>query len=305
MQAYIFPGGKACYPSSVLMNVIPAQVAGVNKITLFSPPVAPGNVADIVMAVAYLCGVDQIIALGGAQAVAAMAYGTNTIDKVDVIAGPGNAYVAEAKRQVQGLVGIDSIAGPTEVMVMAGKSANPAWIAADLLAQAEHDQEAMSILMSPDLELLKAVEAEVDKQLAKLPKQDIARVSLWNKGVFIQIESFEDGVELANSYGPEHMEVVAEAEDYAFDITGAGALFIGEYSCEALGDYVAGPNHVLPTMGSARFSSPLGVSHFKKAQSIIHLNKASAQKLCSATSILANAEGLVGHARSAEMRMDA
>ena len=196
------PGGKACYPSSVLMNVIPAQVAGVNKITLFSPPVAPGKVADIVMAVAYLCGVDRIVALGGAQAIAAMAYGTATIDKVDVIAGPGNAYVAEAKRQVQGLVGIDSIAGPTEVMVMAGKSANPTWIAADLLAQAEHDQEAMSILMSPDLALLKAVEFEVEMQLDTLPKKDIAQVSLWNKGVFIQLDSYEEGVELANSYGP-------------------------------------------------------------------------------------------------------
>lgn len=297
------PGGKAAYPSTVLMNVIPAQVAGVPDIALFTPADRNGNVNTLVLAAARMLGITEIYRLGGAQAVGAMAYGTETIRAVDKITGPGNAYVARAKREVFGIVGIDMIAGPSEVLVVADGSANPQWIAADLLAQAEHDEMAAAILVTPDPAMLEAVEAAVNEQLALLPRADIASKALENYGCLILTDSMELALEVSNKLAPEHLELMVSDPWQALkSIRHAGAVFLGANTPEALGDYMAGPNHTLPTSGTARFASPLGVYDFVKRTSILQFDPAASSALSDSVSRLARAEGLTAHARSAEMR---
>ncbi len=297
------PGGKAAYPSTVLMNVIPAQVAGVREIALFTPADKNGNVNPLVLAAARMLGITEIYRLGGAQAVGAMAYGTESIRSVDKITGPGNAYVARAKREVFGIVGIDMIAGPSEVLVVADSSANPEWIAADLLAQAEHDEMAASILVTPDAALLEAVEASVNAQLALLPRAEIASKALENYGCLILTDSLELALEISNKLAPEHLELMVSDPWQALkSIRHAGAVFLGANTPEALGDYMAGPNHTLPTSGTARFASPLGVYDFVKRTSILQFDPEASSALSNSVSKLARAEGLTAHARSAEMR---
>lgn len=297
------PGGKAAYPSTVLMNVIPAQVAGVRDIALFTPADQNGNVNSLVLAAAKMLGITEIYRLGGAQAVGAMAYGTQSIRSVDKITGPGNAYVARAKREVFGIVGIDMIAGPSEVLVVADGSANPQWIAADLLAQAEHDEMAAAILVTPDPALLEAVEAAVNEQLALLPRAEIASKALENYGCLILADSLELALEISNKLAPEHLELmVADPWQALKSVRHAGAVFLGANTPEALGDYMAGPNHTLPTSGTARFASPLGVYDFVKRTSILEFDPAASSALADSVSKLARAEGLTAHARSAEMR---
>lgn len=297
------PGGKAAYPSTVLMNVIPAQVAGVPEIALFTPADSEGNINPLVLAAAGMLGIDEIYRLGGAQAVGAMAYGTDSIRAVDKITGPGNAYVARAKREVFGIVGIDMIAGPSEVVVVADSTANPQWIASDLLAQAEHDEMAAAILITPDPELLDAVSAAVKEQLAQLPRAAIASQALENYGCLILTDSLELALETANKLAPEHLELmVADPWESLKAIRHAGAVFLGANTPEALGDYMAGPNHTLPTSGTARFASPLGVYDFVKRTSILQFDRTASSALSDSVSRLARAEGLTAHARSAEMR---
>ncbi len=297
------PGGKAAYPSTVLMNVIPAQVAGVPEIALFTPADSEGNINPLVLAAAGMLGIEEIYRLGGAQAVGAMAYGTSSIRAVDKITGPGNAYVARAKREVFGIVGIDMIAGPSEVVVVADSTANPQWIAADLLAQAEHDEMAAAILITPDPALLDAVSAAVKEQLAQLPRAAIASQALENYGCLILTDSLELALETANKLAPEHLELmVADPWEALKAIRHAGAVFLGANTPEALGDYMAGPNHTLPTSGTARFASPLGVYDFVKRTSILQFDRAASSALSDSVSRLARAEGLTAHARSAEMR---
>jgi len=297
------PGGKASYPSSVLMNAIPAKVAGVDCVTMVVP--APDNqLNDLVLAAAAIAGVDQLYTVGGAQAVAALAYGTETIEKVDKIVGPGNIYVAAAKRAVFGRVAIDMIAGPSEILVICDGKTAPDWIAMDLLSQAEHDQQAQSILLSPDAAFLSAVKASLRELLAELPRRDIAAQSLAERGALIRVESIDEAVALANRIAPEHLEVsVEDPEKYLPQIRHAGAIFLGRHTAEALGDYCAGPNHVLPTSGTARFSSPLGVYDFQKRSSIIYCSPAGADKLGRVAGTLARGEGLEAHARSALYRV--
>lgn len=297
------PGGKAAYPSTVLMNVIPAQVAGVQEIALFTPADQAGQVNPLVLAAARMLGITEIYRLGGAQAVGAMAYGTESIPSVDKITGPGNAYVARAKREVFGIVGIDMIAGPSEVMVVADRSANPQWIAADLLAQAEHDEMAAAILVTTDATLLDAVDAAVKEQLAVLPRAEIASQALENYGCLILADSLALALEIANKLAPEHLELmVADPWQALKSIRHAGAVFMGANTPEALGDYMAGPNHTLPTSGTARFASPLGVYDFVKRSSILEFDPSASSALSDSVSKLARAEGLTAHARSAEMR---
>lgn len=297
------PGGKAAYPSTVLMNVIPAQVAGVREIALFTPADKDGNVNALVLAAARMLGITEIYRLGGAQAVGAMAYGTESILPVDKITGPGNAYVARAKREVFGIVGIDMIAGPSEVLVIADSSANPQWIAADLLAQAEHDEMAAAILVTPDPVLLDAVDAAVKEQLALLPRAGIAAEALANYGCLILTDSLERALETANRLAPEHLELMlADPWQALKSVRHAGAVFLGANTPEALGDYMAGPNHTLPTSGTARFASPLGVYDFVKRTSILQFDPTAASTLADPVARLARAEGLTAHARSAEMR---
>lgn len=297
------PGGKAAYPSTVLMNVIPAQVAGVCEIALFTPADKNGNVNPLVLAAARMLGITEIYRLGGAQAVGAMAYGTESIRSVDKITGPGNAYVARAKREVFGIVGIDMIAGPSEVLVVADSSANPEWIAADLLAQAEHDEMAAAILVTPDPGLLEAVEASVNSQLALLPRAEIASKALENYGCLILTDSLDLALEISNRLAPEHLELMVTDPWQALkSIRHAGAVFLGANTPEALGDYMAGPNHTLPTSGTARFASPLGVYDFVKRTSILQFDPEASSALSNSVAKLARAEGLTAHARSAEMR---
>ncbi len=297
------PGGKAAYPSTVLMNVIPAQVAGVPEIALFTPADPSGSVNALVLAAAKMLGITEIYRLGGAQAVAAMAYGTESIRSVDKITGPGNAYVARAKREVFGIVGIDMIAGPSEVLVVADSAANPEWIAADLLAQAEHDEMAAAILVTPDAALLDAVDAAVSRQLALLPRVGIATQALENYGCLILTDSLERALAVSNKLAPEHLELmVADPWQALKAVRHAGAVFMGANTPEALGDYMAGPNHTLPTSGTARFASPLGVYDFVKRSSILEFDPAASSALSDSVSRLARAEGLTAHARSAEMR---
>ena len=293
------PGGKAAYPSTVLMNAVPARVAGVRELVMVSP-----NPNPLVLAAAALAGVDRVIGIGGAQAVAALAYGTKSIARVDKIVGPGNAYVAEAKRQVFGSVGIDMIAGPSEILIVSDGSAPAEWLAMDLFSQAEHDEDAQALLLSPVRAHLDAVEAAINRLLADMPRKRVISASLRGRGALIQTRDVDEACALASRIAPEHLELcVAEPQRWAPKIMNAGAIFLGSYSSEAIGDYCAGPNHVLPTSGSARFSSPLGVYDFQKRTSIIGVSQAAAQSLGRVAAVLADGEGLSAHARAAQMRM--
>lgn len=297
------PGGKAAYPSSVLMNAIPAKVAGVEQVIMVVP--TPDGVKNpLVLAAAALAGVDRVFTIGGAQAVAALAFGTDTIPAVDKIVGPGNAYVAAAKRRVFGVVGIDMIAGPSEILVLCDGSTNPDWVAMDLFSQAEHDELAQSILLCPDAAYLDAVQASIDKLIDTMPRHDIIRTSLTNRGALIKVRNMHEACAIANDIAAEHCEISAQdPQQWADLIRHAGALFLGRFSSESLGDYCAGPNHVLPTSRTARFSSPLGVYDFQKRSSIIHVSEQGAQTLGAVAAELAYGEGLQAHARSAEMRL--
>lgn len=297
------PGGKAAYPSSVLMNAIPAKVAGVKTVVMVVPT-PQGEQNSLVLAAAYLAGVDQVFTIGGAQAIAALAYGTATIPAVDKIVGPGNIYVATAKKLVFGKVGIDMIAGPSEILIICDGNTNPDWIAMDLFSQAEHDEQAQAILISPDARFLAAVHASIERLLPTLERADIIRQSLQSRGALIQVRDLQEAAALANQIAPEHLELsVAEPEQLLPFIRHAGAIFMGRYTAEALGDYCAGPNHVLPTSGTARFSSPLGVYDFQKRSSIIHCSAQGADTLGQIASVLARGESLTAHARSAEYRI--
>ncbi|HEY4541604.1 MAG TPA: histidinol dehydrogenase [Noviherbaspirillum sp.] len=297
------PGGKAAYPSSVLMNAIPAKVAGVHEIVMVVP--TPNGVKnELVLAAAAIAGVDRVFTIGGAQAVGALAYGTATVPPVDKIVGPGNAYVAAAKRRVFGVVGIDMIAGPSEILVLCDGTTDPDWVAMDLFSQAEHDELAQSILVCPDADYLAQVEASLNRQLGAMPRQDVIRTSLTDRGALIKARDMEEACEIANFIAAEHLEISShEPQRWADKIRHAGAMFLGRYSSEALGDYCAGPNHVLPTSRTARFSSPLGVYDFQKRSSIIHVSEAGAQTLGKVAAELAYGEGLQAHAKSAEYRL--
>jgi histidinol dehydrogenase len=285
------------------MNAIPARVAGVGELVMVVPT-PDGERNPLVLAAASLAGVDRVFAIGGAQAVAALAYGTETVPTVDKIVGPGNAYVAAAKRRVFGVVGIDMIAGPSEILVICDGATNPDWIAMDLFSQAEHDEVAQAILVSPDAAFLDRVAASIDRQLAEMPRRDVIRASLANRGALIHVRDLEEACEIANRIAPEHLELsVRDPEQWIGRIRHAGAIFVGPYSSESLGDYCAGPNHVLPTSRTARFSSPLGVYDFQKRSSIINVSRAGARSLGRIASKLAHGEGLPAHARSAEYRI--
>lgn len=297
------PGGKAAYPSSVLMNAIPAKVAGVPELIMVVPT-PDGETNALVLAAAAISGVDRVFTVGGAQAVAALAYGTDTIPKVDKITGPGNSYVATAKRMVFGVVGIDMIAGPSEILVICDGKTNADWIAMDLFSQAEHDEEAQSILVCPDAGFVDQVKNSIEKLLEQMPRKDIIKTSLQERAVIITVADMEQAIEVANHIAPEHLELsVEQAESWAQKIRHAGAIFMGRYTAEALGDYCAGPNHVLPTSGTARFSSPLGVYDFQKRSSLIGCSAKGASELGKVASTLAHGEGLIAHARSAEYRI--
>ncbi len=296
------PGGLASYPSSVLMNAIPAHVAGVPEIVMVVP--APqGELNPLVLAAAYLAGVNRVFTIGGAQAVAALAYGTQTVPCVDKITGPGNRFVAAAKRAVFGQVGIDMIAGPSEILVYAEGQNNAKWLAMDLLSQAEHDTVAQAILITPDAQLLNDVAQAIEEHLAALPKADIARTSIANRGALVLVKDRLEAIELINQVAPEHLQLcVDDAEQMSQDIRHAGAIFMGRFTPEAIGDYCAGPNHVLPTSGTARFSSPLGVYDFQKRSSLIMCSEAGVKSLAKTADILAQQENLDAHARSARYR---
>ncbi|CJL41996.1 histidinol dehydrogenase [Streptococcus pneumoniae] len=297
------PGGKASYPSSVLMNAIPAKVAGVPEVVMVVPT-PRGEVNELVLAAACIAGVDRVFTIGGAQAVAALAYGTESVPPVDKIVGPGNIYVATAKRHVFGKVGIDMIAGPSEILVVCDGQTDPDWIAMDLFSQAEHDEDAQSILVSPDAAFLDRVAESIARLLPTLERADIARTSIEGRGALIHVADMQQAIEVANRIAPEHLELsVAEPEQWLPQIRHAGAIFMGRYTAEALGDYCAGPNHVLPTSGTARFSSPLGVYDFQKRSSIINCSAEGASALGKVASVLARGESLTAHARSAEYRI--
>jgi histidinol dehydrogenase len=297
------PGGKAAYPSSVLMNAIPAKVAGVQEVIMVVPT-PDGARNPLVLAAAWLAGVDRVFTIGGAQAIAALAYGTDTVPAVDKIVGPGNAYVAAAKRRVFGTVGIDMIAGPSEILVLCDGTTNPDWVAMDLFSQAEHDELAQSILLTPDAQFIEAVQDSIDRLLPEMPRQEVIRTSLMNRALLIQVKDMAESCEIANAIAAEHLEICAqEPRKWAELIRHAGAIFMGNYTSESLGDYCAGPNHVLPTARTARFSSPLGVYDFIKRSSMIEVSEAGAQTLGKVASTLAHGEGLQAHARAAEMRL--
>ncbi len=297
------PGGKAAYPSSVLMNAIPAKVAGVEQVIMVVPT-PDGARNPLVLAAAYLAGVDRVFTIGGAQAVGALTYGTKIIPSVDKIVGPGNAYVAAAKRRVFGIVGIDMIAGPSEILVLCDGSSNPDWVAMDLFSQAEHDEQAQSILLCPDAAFIEQVQASMNKLLPEMPRAKVIEASLTNRALLIQVKDMNEACEIANAIAAEHLEIcAADPRKWAEKIRHAGAIFMGNYTSESLGDYCAGPNHVLPTARTARFSSPLGVYDFIKRSSMIEVSEAGAQTLGSVASTLAHGEGLQAHARAAEMRL--
>lgn len=296
------PGGKAAYPSSVLMNVIPAKVAGVAEIVMVTPT-PKGELNQLVLAAAWLAGVDKVIRIGGAQAVAALAYGTKTVPAVDKIVGPGNIFVATAKKMVFGQVGIDMVAGPSEILIVCDGKTNPDWIAMDLFSQAEHDENAQSILISLDADFIDAVKRSMSNLLPTMERTDVIEASLESRGGFIYAQTNEQAIEIINKIAPEHLELSVEnAEEWVDEIKHAGAIFMGRYTPEALGDYCAGPNHVLPTSGTARFSSPLGVYDFQKRTSIINCSQSGASELVDTASILARGEALTAHAKSAEYR---
>jgi len=297
------PGGKAAYPSSVLMNAIPAKVAGVSELIMVVPT-PDGEKNALVLAAAAICDVDRVFCIGGAQAVAALAYGTQTVPQVDKIVGPGNAYVAAAKRRVFGVVGIDMVAGPSEILVICDGKTNPDWVAMDLFSQAEHDELAQSILLSPDAAFLDQVAASMARLVEEMPRKEIIRTSLRDRGALIHVRDLEEAANIANYIAPEHLELSMDNPlEFSKKIKHAGAIFMGRDTCEALGDYCAGPNHVLPTSRTARFSSPLGVYDFQKRTSLIMVSSQGAQVLGKVASTLAHGEGLQAHARSAEYRL--
>ena len=298
------PGGKASYPSSVLMNAIPAKVAGVGELIMVVPT-PNGKTNQLVLAAAYISGVDMVITVGGAQAIAALAYGTESVPKVDKIVGPGNIYVATAKRAVFGQVGIDMIAGPSEILIICDGNTDPDWIAMDLFSQAEHDEEAQSILLCPDKTFIDEVEKSIERLLPSMDRKDIIKTALKNRGALIHTKDMDEAIAISNRIAPEHLELSVENPEALLDrIKHAGAIFMGKYTCEALGDYCAGPNHVLPTSGTARFSSPLGVYDFQKKSSLIMASRESANTLGKIAATLADGEGLQAHAKSAEYRVN-
>jgi len=298
------PGGKAAYPSSVLMNAIPAKVAGVEKIIMVVPTLN-GTTNQLVLAAAYVSGVDMVFTVGGAQAIAALAYGTESVPKVDKIVGPGNVYVASAKRAVFGHVGIDMIAGPSEILIICDGNTNPDWIAMDLFSQAEHDEDAQSILLSPDKVFIYEVEKSIEKLLPSMDRKDIIETALKNRGALIHTKDIDEAIAISNRIAPEHLELAVENPEILLDsIKHAGAIFMGKYTCEVLGDYCAGPNHVLPTSGTARFSSPLGVYDFQKKSSLIMASNESTKTLGKVAATLAEGEGLQAHALSAMYRVN-
>tara|TARA_R110001592_G_scaffold59620_2_gene180896 strand:- start:22348 stop:23649 length:1302 start_codon:yes stop_codon:yes gene_type:complete len=297
------PGGKAAYPSSVLMNAIPAKVAGVEEVIMVVPT-PKGEVNELVLAAAAISGVDRVFTVGGAQAIAALAYGTETIPAVDKIVGPGNIYVATAKREVFGTVGIDMIAGPSEILIICDGATDPDWIAMDLFSQAEHDENAQSILICPDASYFDKVEASINKLLPTMERQEIISASLYSRAAFILVKDLDQAAEVSNIIAPEHLELSIEDPEALLPlIKHAGAIFMGRYTAEALGDYCAGPNHVLPTSGTARFSSPLGVYDFQKRSSILYFSEEGASNAGKIASVMARGEGLTAHARSAEYRI--
>ncbi len=297
------PGGKATYPSSVLMNALPAKVAGVDEIIMVVPT-PRGEVNPMVLAAAYISGVTRVFRIGGAQAIAALAYGTATVPRVDKIVGPGNIYVATAKRAVFGQVGLDMIAGPSEILIVCDGLTDPDWIAMDLFSQAEHDENAQSILITDDANFVTKVEQSIARLLPDMERRSIIEASLRDRGAIVKVADMDEAISLVNRIAPEHLELsVANAEQYLPRIRHAGAIFVGRYTPEALGDYCAGPNHVLPTSGTARFSSPLGVYDFQKRSSIIHCSAQGSSELSKVASVLARGESLIAHALSAEMRI--
>ncbi len=298
------PGGKAAYPSSVLMNAIPAKVAGVNELIMVVPS-TDGIMNKLVLAAAYISGVDKVITVGGAQAIAALAYGTESVPKVDKIVGPGNIYVTTAKRAVFGQVGIDMIAGPSEILIICDGNTDPDWIAMDLFSQAEHDEDAQSILLCPDKAFIVEVEKSIEKLLPSMNRKNIIETALKNRGALIHTKDMDEAIAISNRIAPEHLELSVENPETLLDkIKHAGAIFMGKYTCEALGDYCAGPNHVLPTSGTARFSSPLGVYDFQKKSSLIRVSDKGANTLGKVAATLADGEGLQAHAESARYRID-
>ena len=299
------PGGTASYPSSVLMNTIPAKIAGCRQIVMVSPPSRGGTIAPVILAAAKIAGVDRIFKTGGAQAVAALAYGTESVPKVDKITGPGNAFVAEAKKQVFGKVSIDMIAGPSEILVIADGKSNPAFVAADMLSQAEHDKMATAVLVTDSRELAGKVAEELEKQLSLLPREEIARASIENNGAVIITDNLHRAVEISNELAPEHLEICTDNPfDYLDEITNAGSVFLGRFCCESLGDYLAGPNHTLPTSGTARFSSPLSVDEFIKKTQFSYFEKEALREVRDDIDIFARSEGLDAHARAATIRFE-
>ena len=297
------PGGTAAYPSTVLMDSIPAKIAGCEYVCITTPPSADGKVNPVILAAAKIAGVDKIFKVGGAQAVAALAYGTETVKRVDKIVGPGNAFVAEAKRQVFGRVSIDMIAGPSEILVIADGKSDPKFVAADLLSQAEHDKNASAVLVTDSTDLAEAVAEEIENQLKELPREEIARASIDNNGKIIVAENLDDVIEVANEIAPEHLELCVDNPfDYLDKIKNAGSIFMGRYCPEALGDYYAGPNHTLPTSGTARFSSPLSVDDFVKKSQFIYYSKNALAKVADDVAFFAEKEGLSAHAKSATVR---
>ncbi|MBE6958583.1 MAG: histidinol dehydrogenase [Ruminococcaceae bacterium] len=299
------PGGTAAYPSTVLMDSVPAKIAGCKEICIATPPSANGKINPVILAAAKIAGVDRIFKMGGAQAIAALAYGTETVPKVDKIVGPGNAFVAEAKRQVFGRVSIDMIAGPSEILVIADGKSNPAYVAADLLSQAEHDKMASAVLVTDSEELALAVQSEMEEQLSRLPREEIARTSIENNGKIIIAENFEDVLAVANEIAPEHLELCVDNPfDYLDKIQNAGSIFMGRYCPEALGDYFAGPNHTLPTSGTARFSSPLSVDDFIKKTQFTYYTQEALAAVGEKVAFFAEKEGLSAHARSAVIRLE-
>lgn len=297
------PGGKALYPSSVLMNVLPAMVAGVEEIVMVTPPGRDGKVDPRVLAAARVCGVETVYKVGGAQAIAALAYGTETIPRVDKIVGPGNIYVATAKKLVYGQVSVDSFAGPSEILILADDTANPRYVAADMLSQAEHDEMAGAILITDSQQLAEAVSAELEVQTQKAPRREVIEQSLKNRGMILLVRDLKEGVDMANEYAPEHMEIcTTDPMSYVPQIRNAGAIFLGNYSPEPLGDYMAGPNHVLPTGGSARFFSPLGVDDFVKKSSLLYMTRNSLLELAEDVMEFAEEEQLFAHANAVRLR---
>ena len=299
------PGGTAAYPSTVLMDAIPAKIAGCKEVCIATPPQKDGTINAVILAAAKIAGVDKVYKMGGAQAIAALAYGTETVKKVDKIVGPGNVFVAEAKRQVYGVVSIDMIAGPSEITVLADEKSDPKFVAADLLSQAEHDKNARAILITPSEALAKAVSAEVERQLEELKREEIASASIENNGYIVLVKDMKEGLVVANKIAPEHLEICADDPfSYLDGVLNAGSVFLGRYCPEALGDYFAGPNHTLPTSGTARFSSPLSVDDFIKKTQFTYYGEKSFKKVAKDIAYFATKEGLTAHARSALIRTE-